>query len=356
MKKIMIFIYCICLFLMVGCEKWEEIVSRNDTKLKVPPAFVALTDGDSKLIFLDKKLNIVKEIENKNKFQSFSIEGNRVYAIDDGTYTGTQPSMLIINLSSGHVEKKLKLPHVPSSYAVLNQKVYMASSEIFREGMPFFVVNMSSGKVENLTFTTGMVSTMKHYKNEIFITINSGGKSSEHSNVYRVQMHDASLSFHPVIKDNIELPPSDFVIEDNKMYCVFTGFSYGPRPGWVKNPERYTNKLMVVDLNNGKIISEKQLSKPFPQKIINIGNKLYINNYTDLDMQGEFFTIIDKNNLSESFFAIENPAYFDYNKRFDEFIVSNPRNGTLRLVKNGKVIKKMKVGDNCSIVKAVQKK
>ncbi|ALA69980.1 hypothetical protein GT50_06995 [Geobacillus stearothermophilus 10] len=108
-------------------------------------------------------------------------------------------------------------------------------------------------------------------------------------------------------------------------------------------------------MDNQQPCSEKQLSKPFPQKIINIGNKLYINNYTDLDMKGDFFTIIDKNDLSESFFAIENPAYFDYNKRFDEFIVSNPRNGTLRLVKNGKVIKKMKVGDNCSIVKAVEK-
>ncbi|AWO74809.1 hypothetical protein C1N76_10020 [Geobacillus thermoleovorans] len=51
--KIMIFIYCICLFLMVGCEKWKETVSRNDTKLKVNPAFVALADGDRKLIFLD---------------------------------------------------------------------------------------------------------------------------------------------------------------------------------------------------------------------------------------------------------------------------------------------------------------
>lgn len=112
---------------------------------------------------------------------------------------------------------------------------------------------------------------------------------------------------------------------------------------------------MVVDLNNGKIISEKKLSKPFPQKIINVGNKLYINNYTDLDMQGGFLTILDKNDLSESFFSIKNPAYFDYNKRFEEFLVSNPQNGTLRLVKNGKIIKKIKVGENCSIVKAVQK-
>ncbi|KJE27847.1 hypothetical protein LG52_2257 [Geobacillus kaustophilus] len=355
MKKIMIFIYCICLFLIVGCEKSKDTAAQNDTKLKVNPAFVALTHGDSKLIFLDKKMNIVKEIENKNKFQSFSIDGNRVYAIDDGTYMGTKPSMFIINLSSGHVEKKLKLPHIPSSYAVVNQKAYIASSEIFKEGMPFFVVNLSNGKVEKLTFTSGMVNTIKHYKNEIFITINSGGKSGEHSNVYRIQTNDASLSFHPVIKDNIELPPSDFVIEDNKMYCVFTGFSYGPRPEWVKNPERYTNKLMVVDLNNGKIISEKKLSKPFPQKIINVGNKLYINNYTDLDMQGGFLTILDKNDLSESFFSIKNPAYFDYNKRFEEFLVSNPQNGTLRLVKNGKIIKKIKVGENCSIVKAVQK-
>ncbi|ANB58774.1 hypothetical protein GFC29_50 [Anoxybacillus sp. B7M1] len=349
MRKFVIFAYFICCCFIFGCEKSKEI---NHARY---PTFVALADGDSKLIFLDKKMNIVKEINNKNKFQSFSIDGNRVYALEDGTYTGTKPSMLIMNLSNGYIERKIKLPHIPAAFVVVKQKAYIASSEIFREGMPFFIVNLSNGKIEKLMFTKGMVNTIKHYKDEIFISINSGGSMSQHSNVYRIQTNDASLSFHPVIQDHLELPPSDFVIEDNKMYCVFTGFSYGPRPEWVKDPEKYTNRFMVIDLNNGKIIYEKKLSKPFPQKIISVGNKFYINNYTDMDMKGKFLTIINKKDFGESFLPIKNPAYFDYNKQLKGFLVSNPQNGTLQFMKNGKIVKKLKVGENSSIVKSVQK-
>lgn len=359
MKKIWFSVLIICILLIVGCQKSTEIFADETRETGVKPSFAVLADGDSKLVLLDQNIKVVKEIKNDNKFQNFSIDekNKRIYALDDGTYMGTAPSILIINYLSGEVEKKIKLPNIPSSFLVIEDKAYIPSSEIFKDGIPFFVVNLKNGEVEQSTVTKGMVSTIKQYNDQIYVTVNSGGADlfGEFSNIYNLQLNNNEIMFTPVIKDNIELPPSDFIMENGKIYCIFTGFSYGPKPEWVKDPERYTNKFMVIDMNSGKIQAEKTLSKPFPQKLISIENYFYVNNYTDLDMKGEFITTINKNDLEESFIPIKSPAYFEYNSKLKEFLVSNPENGTVHLLKDGKIVKKVKVGANSSIVKSTEK-
>ena len=355
MKKFLIIVSFIFLIFIFGCDRFYE---KNDKEtLKSKPTFVVLADGDSQLTLLDKKMNVVKKINNQNKFQNFALgeDNDLIYALEDGTYMGTAPSMHIINIFNGNIEKKIELPNIPSTFLVFENKAYIASSEIFSEGMPFFTINLSNGKIEETIFTKGMVSTIKQYNGEIYLTINSGGTDlfGEFSNIFRLQNKNNKFEINPLIEDKIELPPSDFVVENNKLFCVFTGFSYGPKPEWVQDPERYTNKFMIVDMNNGRIINEKNLAKPFPQKMISVGNYFYINNYTDLDMQGEFITVLNKTDLQESFISIKNPAYFDYNSKLEGFLVSNPENGTLQFLKNRKIVKKIKVGKNSSIVKSV---
>lgn len=360
MKKLFFCIIFFSLFLIVSCDKSNGENNTNVVKKSLsPPSFVALTNGDSKLVFLDNKLNIINEVNNNNKFNNFTINesANILYALDDGTYMGTPPAIIIIDLLNLKIKKKITLPSIPSNFLIVGNTAYIASSEMYNEGMPFFTVDLSNGKIKEKSFTKGMVNVVKQYNNEIYVGINSGGIDSfgEFSNIYKMQIIDTNINFIPVIKDNIELPPSDFVIENNKLYSIFSGFSYGPKPDWIKEPERYTNKFMVINMTNGKIEVETKLSKPFPQRIISVEDRFYINNYTDIDMRGEFMTVINKSDLKESFISINNPAYFDYNDELKGFLISDPKNGTLQFMKDGKITKKIKVGENSSIVTSVQK-
>jgi YVTN family beta-propeller protein len=308
---------------------------------------VVLSNDKKNIAYLDNQFNIIQRQSLGLYLEDIKKNGNYLYAIDSGLAETPAKRLYRINLTDLSVSQ-LELPHIPHQFSINNNLAYISSSDE-KKGSGFYLmlVDLNAFKLIDSAFTKGAVTSFAKMDKDMYVAINSGGASNygSYSKIEKIETINNKVVFKNILNAKEELPPTDMYINNGTIYGVYSGFAYGPKPGWLKEPDKYTNKIKEISLKNGEVNNVYSLSSNFPQMVAVKNNIGFINHYSNLDMQGEFVTVFDlsKNKVINK---IKTPTPVSLDADDKSLLVTNLVQGTLTVFDSNtfKEVKKVEVG------------
>lgn len=320
-----------------------------------PYAVVLNYGSKDNIVIIDENLTILNKLSIGLYLEDIQVCDNIVYAIDSGRAENPRKDLYKINLKDFSVSK-LELPLSPHRMLVFNNKAYISSSTEKRgEGFYLMIVDVTNLSLLNTKMIPGMTACLTSADGYVYAAINRGGNHNYGDTAQLLQIDPDSFAMKNVLQDPEELPPGNLQVVGDKFYGVYSGFSRGPKPRWVKQPSEYTNRLKILDFKSGKIVEQHDLSPDFPQNIAVKNNKTaFINHYTNLDMSGDTVTIFDLDSR-EVIGRINTPTPSDVAVDNKYLLVTNHNEDNLTVFdsNNWKKIKEIPVGKWPTKVKLV---
>src|SRR3989344_32278 len=178
--------------------------------------------------------------------------------------TPSDPSINIINPSTLKLVKKIKTDIAPANIAVApNGKAYLTHNFEYTDntGWAVSVLNTNTSRIVNQLKVPGAPYRPKVYGNNAYIPIIGGGERHfGNSNIIKIDSSDDSIT--PLLpNDFTEVPPSDFVVEGNKIFAEFRGnYQEKSKPLFQKGDQSWPHFITVIPTNdpyNMKVINTK---------------------------------------------------------------------------------------------------
>jgi len=194
-----------------------------------------------------------------------------------------------------------------------------------------------------------MVAEFSLLNNSIFAGINTGGPNNygPYAKILKIELDKHNkIKYKNILVNKEEIPPSGMILFNNLIYGVYPGYTGASKPRWLRSPEDYTKKLKLIDPITGKIIDSIELPYNHPQKIVQSKDNLgFINYFTNIDMSGEYITVVDLHNKkiinkiktsTPSFMAIDKKHLYVTNYNEDSLSIYD--------LKNYDLVKQIKIG------------
>jgi len=283
-------------FLIIYLFSTLAACSNSNNKLINPYAVVINSEDKDNLLVLDEHFNILKKITPGIYLEDIEVYENQLYVIDTGLLEKPQKTLVKINLNDFSMSK-LVLPYTPHLMVINKGIAYISSSESNREqGFYLMAVDLKKFSITNVSYTKGITSFLVEDNGYVYAGINTGGKSNFGTKAQILEINSnksKKIISKDILDENEELPPSSIAQMGNLIFGIYPGFAYGPKPRWLNQPENYTNKLKIINLNSGKIVNVLNLPFDFPQNMIIKDNLGFVNYFSLLDLRGDKLSVID---------------------------------------------------------------
>lgn len=337
-NKLILLLIVVILFFLVGCN------DKNSGSI-LPYAIVINSDSKENIVMIDQDLNIISKHSIGKYIEDIEISDKYLFVVDSGILENPRKDLYKIDLHDLSTTK-MELPYSPHQMTISGDIAYISSfDEKKGNGFYLMAINVNKLDVIDTTFIPGMTASLVQSDNgTVYASINTGGPNNygRFAQILEVKLDENKIITKNILNDQQELPPSYIISFNDLLYGVYPGFSYGPKPLWLNEPEKYTNKLKIIDIDTGKIKSEANLSTDFPQMMVKKGDLAFINHFTNLDMKGNTISIYDiKNNKEIDQINTETPSYLEVDENF--LLVTNFTQNTLTVFDSNTLSKKKEI-------------
>lgn len=273
--------------------------SNKSSSEELPHILIIKQAGVDNIVTLDQNYRVLKKKKIGEFLIDAQIDSQTLYVIDPGI-VNPKKDLYAVNLLNFSY-KKLSLPYIPQRIFIHNRVAYISSSvEAKNKGFYFMIVDLDSLSLIQTLNIPGAVRSFIPDKEGISLYVNTGGPDNYGGKAKIVRIsrdQDRIYQVTRIVETPEELPPNDVDSFQGKFFGACAGFAKGPKPKWVKNPQSYTSKLKVLDIETGSVLQELTLDEAFPQNVVIKGDLGFVNHYTDLDMTGDTISVYDLKNM-----------------------------------------------------------
>lgn len=342
-NKIVYGFFLLFIMIIIGCSTQE-----NNLKQESPYAVILTSDTEKNIIIINNQFEMIERLKLGIYIRDIDTYGKYLFALDTGDDKNPRRDLYRLDLLDFSFVK-MELPHIPHQLFVSHNIAYVSSSSPAQQGFYLMAIDTTNLKLIDVTVIPGMSTSFVADKDKVYVAINSGGAHNfgKYAKILDLKVNENnSIEYDNIMQTEEELPPSAMKIVDDKIVGIYPGFSRGPKPKWVISPEKYTNKMKMIDIKTGKVVDQVEFSTDFPQNISVKDDKItFINHYTDLDMSGDQITVYDLQ-TKQLIKRIETstPSSLAVDKKY--LLVTNKVTDKLTIfdVNSFKEIKQLKVG------------